>query len=88
MSLNTIVPASRRKAVRKPKTASIGLGKLPSPIVSATNTANPIIRQFGILMSVKNGASRADDWELGRFNLPLSVGFVDSTNALFQNKPK
>src|SRR5438309_2905642 len=68
MSLNTIVPARSMNAVRKPKIACVGFGRVPRPIVSATRTANPIMRQFGILTSVKNGASRAEDAGLADSN--------------------
>src|SRR5438094_10150204 len=68
MSLNTIVPARSKNAVRKPKTACAGFGRVPSPIVSATRTANPIMRQLGILTSVRNGDSRAEDVVLDGFN--------------------
>jgi len=88
MSLNTIVPARSKNAVRKPKMACVGFGRVPRPIVSATRTANPIMRQFGILTSVKNGASRAEDAGLGGFKRRSSEGFVVSTITMFQNKPK
>ncbi len=88
MSLNTIVPARSKNAVRKPKTASTGEGRLPRPIVSATRTANPIMRQLGILMSVKRGAIRAIGEELVGLIRLSSEGFVVSTIKLFQNKPK
>ena len=88
MSLNTIVPARSKNAVRKPKMACVGFGRLPRPIVSATRTANPIMRQFGILTSVRNGASRAEDAGLVGFSRRSSEEFVVSTIALFQNKPK
>jgi hypothetical protein len=76
------------KAVRKPKTASAGEGRLPRPMVSATRTANPIMRQLGILTRVMNGTSQAEDAELGWFSRRFSEGFVVSTITLFQNKPK
>jgi hypothetical protein len=88
MSLNTIVPARSKNAVRKPKTASLGEGRPPRPIVSATRTANPIKMQLGILISVKNAASRVGDAGVGGFNLLASEGLVVSTITLFQNKPK
>jgi len=68
--------------------ACVGFGRVPRPIVSATRTANPIMRQFGILTSVKNGASRVEDAGLGEFSRHLSEGFVVSTITMFQNKPK
>jgi hypothetical protein len=46
------------------------------------------MRQLGILTSVKNEASRAEDAELGGFSRRSSEGFVVSTITLFQNKPK
>ena len=88
MSLNTIVPARSKNAVRKPKMACVGFGRVPRPIVSATRTANPIMRQLGILTSVRNGASRAEDAGLGGFSRRSSEGFVVSTITFFQNKPK
>ena len=88
MSLNTIVPANSKNAVRKPKTASMAEGRPPRPIVSATRTANPIMRQLGILIRVKKGATRADDAVLEEFSLLSLAGVVVSTITLFQNKPK
>src|SRR2546430_17237112 len=78
MSLNTIVPARSKNAVRKPKTPCMTEGRVPRPIVSATRTANPIMRQLGILTSVRNGASRAEDAGLGGFSRRSSEGFVAS----------
>jgi len=46
------------------------------------------MRQLGILISVRNGASRAEDAGLVGFSRRSSEGFVVSTITLFQNKPK
>src|SRR5205807_5060494 len=79
----------------KPKTACVRSGRVPRPIVSATRTANPIMRQLGILTSVKNGAIRPEDAGLGGFRgvprkglwFPQLHSFRISLNKLARHMP-
>jgi hypothetical protein len=66
----------------------VGEGNLPRPMVSATRTARPIMRQLGILSKVRKGASPMDEAGLRVLSRLSSEGFVVSTITMFQNKPK